>query len=229
MLHLATVPTLLYYLGIVLAIEIDARRYRTACRADRHAARRCGSCCATDTTSARSSRSSSSSVLGMTAFRAVVLATALSVRTRASSERSTSVHPPPTSGSARRRCHRRAVGRRDDGHRRVHRLGRDADRPRLRSSPASSSPSAGGILLLHRALLGPRRPGCSGLAVPVTASLHHRRGDHRARPAAARRVRRGARTCSSSTTPCSPRSRLPTALSARSRSGHHRRQARRRR
>jgi len=72
----ATVPTLLYYLGIVLAIEMDARRYRTQA-------------VAIDTPPAgrlllRYGYHFSSLIaivvflaLGMTAFRAVVLATAL--------------------------------------------------------------------------------------------------------------------------------------------------------
>jgi TRAP transporter 4TM/12TM fusion protein len=72
----ATIPTLLYYLGIVLAIEMDARRYRT------HAVR-------LDTPPAgrlllRYGYHFASLIaivvflaLGMTAFRAVVLATAL--------------------------------------------------------------------------------------------------------------------------------------------------------
>ncbi len=56
----ATIPTLLYYLGIILAIEMDARRYGTQRGGDRDASRPAGCSCASATTSARCSRSWSS-------------------------------------------------------------------------------------------------------------------------------------------------------------------------
>jgi TRAP-type uncharacterized transport system fused permease subunit len=50
----ATIPTLLYYLGIILAIEMDSRRYATH-GVDVDTSRWAGCCSATATTSARSS------------------------------------------------------------------------------------------------------------------------------------------------------------------------------
>ena len=50
----AVIPTILYYLGILLAIEIDARRHGTR-RRRRRRTRRCGCCCGSGTTSSRCS------------------------------------------------------------------------------------------------------------------------------------------------------------------------------
>ena len=55
----ATIPTLLYYLGIILAVEMDARRFQhPRDRLDVRPAAHC--CCASATTSARWWRSSCS-------------------------------------------------------------------------------------------------------------------------------------------------------------------------
>ena len=75
MLLWAIVPTLLYYLGIFLAVEIDARRFGAQRgRASRSAAR--GSCCcAPATTSFASASSSFFLAIDVPPFRAVVYAT----------------------------------------------------------------------------------------------------------------------------------------------------------
>ena len=51
----AVIPTILYYLGILLAIEIDARRHGTHVGRDLARTRRCGCCCGSGTTSSRCS------------------------------------------------------------------------------------------------------------------------------------------------------------------------------
>ena len=87
-----------------------------------------------------------------------------------------------------RRLDRHAERRRHLRRRRHHRRRRHADRPRASSSAPIVIDYAGGSLLLT-AIYTALVVWIVGLAVPVTASLHHLRGDRRAGADQARRAR----------------------------------------